>query len=141
MDNKENTKISENKRICIATIILVVLLAASVIALIILYGTKKERNIATIYVDGIKYTEIDLAASEDIIFTITASNGSKNTIEIKDHNIRMHSAECKNNLCVRRGWADDTLLPIVCLPNNVVITVTQNNTADKEDYNLDAITY
>jgi len=140
MENKKNSNITENKKIYIAGAILVVLLLASIISLIIMRTTKDNRSIATIYIDGLEYMTIDLSSCEDKIFTITASNGSKNTIEIKDHNIRMHSAECKNNLCVKQGWANDTLLPIVCLPNNVIITVS-NSVPNEENDKYDAITY
>lgn len=141
MDNKENTKISENKRIFIVSAILALMLVASIVAVLVLQASRNNASIAIIYVDGEKYTEINLEASEDMTLTITASNGSHNTIEIKNHNIRMQSAECKNNLCVNQGWAKDTLLPIVCLPNNVVITISGPTNNDKEDNSYDAITY
>ena len=140
MNKKKYSNNTEFKKICIAAAILIVLLAASVISLFAMKKADSSQRIATIYVDGSKYAEYDLNRSEDVIFTITSANGSSNTIEIKNHDIRMLSAECKNNLCVRQGWASDTPLPIVCLPNNIVITVNNTSTT-KDSEEFDAVTY
>lgn len=140
MDKKKYSNITENRKIYIAAVILALLILSSVIALILIHIKGSNRNIATIYVDGTEYMQYDLSQTEDMIFTITASNGSHNTVEIKDHNIHMLSAECSNNLCVKQGWAIDTALPIVCLPNNVVIVISRNDIT-KENNDYDAITY
>ena len=141
MDNKENTKISENKRIFIAAAILVVLLLASCVAILVMRHNSGNCKTATIYVDGEVYRVIDLSKSDDMIFGIPSDENAKNSIEIKNHDIRMNSAECPNNLCVHQGWASETLLPIVCLPNRVVITVTNDNTSSEKEIGYDAITY
>ena len=45
----------------------------------------------------------------------------KNTIEIKDGKIRVKSAECPDKTCVHMGWLSSSAMPIVCLPNHLVI--------------------
>ena len=46
--------------------------------------------------------------------------------EIKAHQIRMLEAECPDNTCVHMGWLDSTV-PIVCLPNRLVIQFVENH--------------
>lgn len=62
---------------------------------------------------------LDLSQAEDQILEI-AYEGRTNQIEIKDHQIHMLEAECPDKTCVHMGWLDSGL-PIVCLPNHLVI--------------------
>ena len=38
--------------------------------------------------------------------------------------IRVASANCPDQVCVRQGWISDASVPIVCLPHQVIIQVT-----------------
>ena len=44
-------------------------------------------------------------------------------MEIKDHMIHVKSADCPDKICVDTGWigGDRKSVPIVCLPNRLVI--------------------
>ena len=63
---------------------------------------------------------IDLQTAGDECFDIEYGD-SKNTIEIKDGKIRVKSAECPDKTCVHMGWLSSSAMPIVCLPNHLVI--------------------
>lgn len=52
--------------------------------------------------------------------------GRNNTIEIRNHQIRMAEAECPDHTCVQMGWLDSAV-PIVCLPNHLVIQFKEGN--------------
>ena len=54
--------------------------------------------------------------------TVTTPDGS-NTIVIRDGNVYMQEADCRDQLCVKAGNAE-TGHPVVCLPNKVTVTVT-----------------
>ena len=54
--------------------------------------------------------------------------GRINTVEIKDHRIHMLAAECPDQTCVQMGWLDSSV-PIVCLPNHLVIQFAENGDA------------
>lgn len=69
--------------------------------------------------DKILYT-IDLKTAEDKTFDIEYK-GSKNTVEIKDGRIRVKDADCPDKVCVKTGWLSSSAVPIVCLPNHLVI--------------------
>lgn len=48
----------------------------------------------------------------------------KCSAEIKNNKIRMLNSDCRDKLCVKQGWSD--MIPIICLPNQIVIEVKSN---------------
>lgn len=62
----------------------------------------------------------DLSSTEDQTFIIHCGDSS-NTIQIQDGQIRVLEAECPDQTCVHMGFLSDSGLPIVCLPNRLVI--------------------
>ncbi len=99
-----------------------------------------DGRIAYIYSDGKQVMRIDLTASEDRTFVITGKNGGTNMICISDHDICVLEASCPDRICVHQGFSHVHGLPIVCLPNRLVITVTGSATG-KEGDDYDAVTY
>lgn len=49
-----------------------------------------------------------------------------NVIEIKNGKVFMKSAECRDRICVKTGEISNTGQSIICLPNRVSITVTED---------------
>lgn len=45
----------------------------------------------------------------------------ENVIQVLDGKIRVLEADCPDHTCVRTGWLRSDALPIVCLPNRLVI--------------------
>lgn len=58
-----------------------------------------------------------------------------NTVEIEGEGIRMKDADCPDRLCVRMGTIRSSGSSIVCLPNQVVVTLTgdKGKTGDSID--------
>ncbi len=52
-----------------------------------------------------------------------------NSLQIKDGKVRMLSADCPDKRCVKQGWT--SALPIICLPNHLVIEIKQSETERK----------
>jgi len=50
------------------------------------------------------------------------SIGRLNVIEIEHGRIRMVKSDCPLQMCVLRSWVSDGGMPVVCLPNRVVVT-------------------
>lgn len=78
--------------------------------------------IADIYQDGELRMSIPLdgsAASRR--FTVTGANGCVNEVEVRPGSIGIVSADCPDKLCVHQGFISNSGLPIVCLPNRLVI--------------------
>ncbi len=77
--------------------------------------------IARITVDGEIYREIDLrAVTMPYEFEVETEYGC-NTVRVEHGRIAVIAADCPDKICVQRGWAEDGLLPIVCLPHRLVI--------------------
>lgn len=46
-----------------------------------------------------------------------------NTVLVQQGHVRMMEASCPDQVCVNQGWISDNALPIVCLPNKVIIEI------------------
>jgi len=58
-----------------------------------------------------------------IRFNVTVQDRSSfNTIEVERGRLRMSDASCPDGVCIRQGWKSGGVMPIVCLPNRVVVT-------------------
>lgn len=84
------------------------------------------RNTVNIVRDGEVLYSFDLTKTEDTTFDIYYKD-SKNTIEIKGGKIRISAAECPDRICVKSGWLSSSAMPVVCLPNHLVIEFANNN--------------
>ena len=102
----------------------IALLTAVVLALVVCAFALRQRSpgtIARVYVDGVCVREIDLSAlASDMSFTVETERGV-NAIEARPGGIRIASADCPDQVCVRFGWLTGGTTPIVCLPHRVVV--------------------
>ena len=57
--------------------------------------------------------------------------------EVRDHRVRVAESNCSNRNCVAGGWIDRPGQMIVCLPNDVVLSVAPDSPGEE----VDAITY
>ena len=112
-------KISRQTKIWIVVFFALALLSA--LGLLLARRYASPAVLARVTVDGELYREIDLrAVSFPYEFTVETAHGS-NTVRVEHGRIAVISADCPDKICVQRGWAEDGLLPIVCLPHKLVI--------------------
>lgn len=106
----------------------VIFLSAAAGSIIVFGGNTGD--IVNIKSGGELLYTIDLSKAEDCIFNIEYEGGV-NTVEIKDHMIHVSDADCPDKICVNTGWigGDRKSVPIVCLPNRLVIEF-EKSTAD-----------
>ena len=52
--------------------------------------------------------------------------GEHNVVTIQEGSISMTEADCPDHTCIRQGRVSRPGLPIVCLPNEVVVMITEN---------------
>lgn len=94
---------------------------------------------ADIYQNGVLLQSIDLSQiAEGYTFTVTGENGCTNEIGVRPGSIGILSADCPDRLCVRQGFISDSLLPITCLPNRLVIQLrplSEHNASETPDIN------
>jgi len=86
---------------------------------------------ARIYKDGKPVDVVDLSTVTKP-YMIILEQGEEpsprsNVIEVERGRIRMYKADCPDGTCVRQGWVMSAAIPIVCLPNRVVITLEGNH--------------
>ena len=103
--------------ICIA-LLLCLSTAASVF---VLYGNVDAR-VAKIYQNGTCIDSIDLS-SLDQRYTLEITGAVTNTIAVEPGRICVLDATCRDQICVSQGWISSGVIPIVCLPNALVIQV------------------
>lgn len=101
------------------------LLAVTVaLCAVVLLRPKGEGVTARITQDGEVLYEIDLTQAEGPqTIHIPGTDGAYNTAQVEHGRIRMLEASCPDQVCVNQGWISDSALPIVCLPNKVIIEI------------------
>lgn len=126
--------------------VLLILIALASIFWIIQFPDKagidkntSSRLYADIYQNGELKQSIDLSTvKESFTFTMEGEWGCTNKIEVRPKSIGIISASCPDKLCVHQGFIDNSLLPITCLPNRLVIQIRQEEISEES---TDIITY
>lgn len=67
----------------------------------------------------------EYSAKQDGIYKVKGLIGIT-TFEIKDGRVRIIDSPCPNKTCINQGWHS----PLVCLPNNVIITIENEGEFD-----------
>ena len=80
---------------------------------------------AVITKDGILLHEVDLEdpGMESQTFHILGEHGEENVVRVEHGRVCMESASCPDQVCVNQGYISNSALPIVCLPNKVIVTI------------------
>ena len=113
----------------ILVIIIIAIFAAGIIGSITVINTP-DKSTVRVLSDGKEIYRADLRTAEDSIFDVEYE-GHINTIEIKDHQIRVLSADCPDQTCVHMSWLKSPATPVVCLPHRLIIEYV--NTFDGVD--------
>ena len=121
------------KSVKIGIAALAVVVAASAAALLL--APKEKGAIARVTQDGKVLYEIHLnEVPGPQTYHVNGENGAYNTVLVQQGHVRMLEASCPDQVCVNQGWISDSTLPIVCLPNKVIIEIVG------EEGQLDAVT-
>ena len=100
------------------------LAAVASAAFLLLKPEEPSRPVARITLNGTIVNEIDL--DSELLpktFTYEGVGGFTNTIVAEKGRIRVESAGCPDQVCVHQGWISDGTVPIVCLPNKLIIEI------------------
>lgn len=108
---------SMNKKIVIF-VIGTIFIVSLILSLLILRPS--EKHIVEIVQEDVVIDTIDLDRAEDQEFPVYYK-GSSNTIHIEDGEIWVSDAECPDHTCMTMGKLYSERLPIVCLPNRLII--------------------
>ncbi len=128
---------SPSRRAFLLVLLLLVLCGISLFYILIQRQPHVSMLQANIYQDGVLLQTIDLqTVSEPYTFVVEAKDGGRNTISVRLGGIGICDADCPDKLCVKMGYADSSLLPIICLPHSLVIEVKET-----EENSVDGVTY
>jgi len=68
---------------------------------------------------------LEFDPEKDAVYDIEGDYGGLQ-IEVKDGSWHVINEECPNHICASMGWQDkDSLIPITCIPNNIIIIVSE----------------
>lgn len=111
-----------SKQVKIALAILLLAVIGCCAALLLPRG---QGTVAVITHNGEVVEEIDLSKlTAPLTINVEGEDGLCNTIVAQPGRICVQSANCPDQVCVEQGWIRDSALPIVCLPNKVMIQIT-----------------
>lgn len=110
-----------NRKTKIILLSVLILFAVSVILSVLMLKPSENHNVEIIQDGKIIYT-FDLEKEPDHSIVIKSLDGnSSNTITIENSEIFISSAECPDKTCVNMGKLKSENMPIVCLPNRLII--------------------
>lgn len=126
-----------------AILLSLVLLIACIISFVIItirYQDTSGGYTAYIYQNGSLYRTIDLdSVSEEYSITLFTDDNHYNQILVSPGAVSISEADCPDQICVKQGKIFNSLLPITCLPNRIVIEL--HPTSHSEESMPDAITH
>lgn len=82
----------------------------------------QKGSLVKVNADGRHY---EYSAKQDGIYKVGGPLGIT-TFEIKNGKVRIIDSPCPNKTCINQGWHS----PLVCLPNNVIITLEDEGEFD-----------
>jgi len=105
-------------------LILCFIILSCVISFYFLAVKKTTGTIAKISLYGEELVSFDLSLVEEPFeYVIENHHGGENTLLISPGKIGMIHANCPDQLCIKRGFISNSLLPIVCLPNGITVEI------------------
>ncbi len=105
-------------------IVIIVIFLAGIAGSVWVWSAPAKSRVRVVSNEEIVYSA-DLNTAEDTTFDVRCED-HVNTIEIRDHQIRVLSADCPDQTCVRMGWLKSASMPIVCLPHKLVVEYTDD---------------
>ena len=110
---------------------LLLLLGALFLHLFLFRDKTEEDLVAHIYQDNQLVKSISLSPSvTPHSFTLTTATSGENLVLVEPGRISIQGANCPDQICVRQGAISHSGVPIVCLPNRLVISIVANQNSN-----------
>ncbi|GAA2902872.1 NusG domain II-containing protein [Enterococcus pseudoavium] len=108
---------------------LLILLSFAPLVIFSLNRANTPSQQAVLSVDGHEIKTFDLSDKTKAAYTYKyqEADGHYNLIEVKGDRIRIKEANCGDQICVRRGWIDQSGETIVCLPHKLLIEIKSSD--------------
>jgi len=109
----------------IEKIIIVVLIGIALIALLVSRFLYKDSLMVSV-TNASNEVLLHFNIYEDNYYELKGEYGTFH-IEVKDGKCRAIDVECPNQICVHTGWISiDNPVPIICLPNGLMVMIDEN---------------
>jgi hypothetical protein len=108
-----------SKKLKVLIAVVVVVLVLSIVGTVVVLQPSNSQWVEIVQGNEVLYT-INLATAKDQDIDIEY-NGSHNVVTISNGEIYVSSADCNDHTCVNMGVLKSSSLPIVCLPNRLII--------------------
>ncbi len=95
---------------------------AAAAGIVYLNSQEQAKTFACVYEGDNLIHKINLS---DVVKPYTLTVGG-NVILVEKGQISMQEADCPDGLCIKQGAITDGVRPIVCLPNNIIIKLTDD---------------
>ena len=112
-------------------ILIIAIIAAGAIAAALIFLTSKSGRTVEVKVSGSVVKTFDL--SVDTVYEIEGAGGGRNLLVISGGKAMVTEASCPDKLCMNMGEISKAGQSIVCLPNEVVVEITGEGSADDGD--------
>lgn len=103
-----------------ATLLAALVLVSGAAAFFLFSG--QDGTVARVYQNGELIHSVDLSRVEEP-YAITVSGKAENTVSVENGRICVSHATCPDQVCVHQGWISNGVVPIVCLPNRLIIEI------------------
>ena len=107
---------------------IIIIIFAVLLAFSTFFFIPRKGRTVTVTVDG--KTVFTGTLDTDAVFVTPDGH---NEITISDGRVYMSRADCPDKICLHMGYATPSR-PIVCLPNGVIVTVTDSGKTDPDDF-------
>ena len=109
-------------------VVILILLSFAPVLVFSLNRASSPTQEAVLSVDGKEIKTFDLSDnSQAYTYRYEDKDGDYNLIEVKGNRIRIKQADCGDQICVRRGWIEQSGETIVCLPHKLLIEVKSSD--------------
>ncbi len=111
--------------------VFLLIIAASIAVWFLHRSFAKPPKTAQILQNGVVIRTVDLEnVAEPYEFELVSENGGHNTIRVENGRIGVVAADCPDKICVRQGFIESGVLPIVCLPHRLSVVITDEGGVD-----------
>ena len=108
-----------------------VVMASAITALLL---TRVPVSYARVYKAGELTEVVNLTLVTEPYSIVVHDDMGLNVVVVEPGRVSISKSDCPDGICVRQGWISGGVVPIVCLPNQVIITLDGG-----DDFDVDAV--
>jgi hypothetical protein len=108
---------------------LIVILIMAITFLLFLPAASNGAGVAHVFQDG------QLIRTVDLFLNGSIEIGDALVLQVENGAVKVVEADCPDQICVKTGWTSSPGIPIVCIPNRIMIVIPRRN-----DQAIDVIT-